>query len=117
MCEGMAITMRSDVNTVENVKKWLTDNGKTQAWLSTEMDVAPSLISQLFNGTRKLQPAQIEKFAKITGMSISELASSADGFSGKLVYSLRGSISNEQGERAFNQLLLDVEHFVQLLNK
>lgn len=111
------MTMRSDINTVQNVKQWLADHSKSQTWLATEMGLAPSLISQLFSGSRKLQPSHIEKLSKITGLTISELASSNDESSHTPLYSLRGKISNEQGERALNQLLLDAEHFVQLLNK
>lgn len=109
--------MRSNVNTINNVKQWLSDNSKTQNWLSTEMGLAPSLISQLFSGDRKLQPNHIGKFSKITGLTISELASSDDETSHTPVYSLRGKISNKQGECSLTQLLLDAEHFVQLLNK
>ncbi|HIZ52606.1 hypothetical protein ACWOEJ_09140 [Enterococcus eurekensis] len=109
--------MRSDLNTIEHVRKWLADNNKTQVWLAAEMDSAPSLISQLFSGSRKLQPGHIERFSEITGMTISELASSSNESSNNLVYSLRGHISNENSERALRQLLLDAEHFVQLLNK
>lgn len=115
--ERLAITMRSDVHTINNVKKWLTENSKTQHWLATEMGLAPSLISQLFSGDRKLQPNHIEKFSFITGLTISELASSHEQTALGPLYSLRGKISNEHGERALTQLLLDAEHFVQLLSK
>jgi len=112
----MAIQMRSDENTIKNVKQWLSENDKTQGWLANKIGIAPSLISQLFSGNRKLQPSHIEGFSKITGLTISELAASKDS-SQSPIYSLRGKISNEQGERGLNQLLLDVEHYVQLINK
>ena len=106
--------MRSDENTLMNVKNWLAENQRTQAWLADRMGVAPSLISQLFNGERKLQPIHIAKMAEITGKSIVELASSEDVKADELVYSLRGKVSTEDGERGLAQLLLDVEHFAQL---
>ncbi len=109
--------MRSDDNTISNVKKWLETNDHSQAWLADQMDVAKSLISQIFNGTRKLQPAHIIKMSEITGFSIAELASSSQEISKQPIYSLRGKISNEHGQRALDQLLLDSEHFVQLAAK
>lgn len=109
--------MRSDENTLLNVKGWLAENQYTQAWLANQMGVAPSLISQLFNGERKLQPVHIAKMAEITGKTIAELASSEDIKADELVYSLRGKISTEDGERRLAQLLLDVEHFAQLIIK
>lgn len=116
MDERMAIQMRSDENTIKNVKQWLAENDKTQVWLAKKIGIAPSLISQLFRGSRKLQHSHIEEFSKITGLTISELAASKDS-SKSPIYSLRGKISNEQGERGLSQLLLDVEHYVQLINK
>lgn len=109
--------MRSDENTLLNVKGWLAENQYTQAWLANQMGVAPSLISQLFNGERKLQPVHIAKIAEITGKTIAELASSEETKADELVYSLRGKISTEDGERGLAQLLLDVEHFAQLIVK
>ncbi|WP_320164501.1 helix-turn-helix transcriptional regulator [uncultured Trichococcus sp.] len=109
--------MRSDENTLLNVKVWLAENQYTQAWLANQMGVAPSLISQLFNGERKLQPVHIAKMAEITGKTIAELASSEETKADELVYSLRGKISTEDGERGLAQLLLDVEHFAQLIVK
>jgi transcriptional regulator with XRE-family HTH domain len=109
--------MRSDENTLMNVKEWLAENQRTQAWLAGQMGVAPSLISQLFNGERKLQPVHIAKMAEISGKSIAELASSEDVKADELVYSLRGKISTEDGERGLAQLLLEVEHFAQLTVK
>ena len=106
--------MRSDENTLLNVKGWLAENQYTQAWLANQMGVAPSLISQLFNGERKLQPIHIAKMAEITGKSIVELASSEDVKADELVYSLRGKVTTEYGERGLAQFLLDVEHFAQL---
>ena len=109
--------MRSDENTLLNVKGWLAENQYTQAWLANQMGVAPSLISQLFNGERKLQPVHIAKMAEITGKTIAELASSEETKADELVYSLRGKISTEDGERGLAQLFLDVEHFAQLIVK
>ncbi|MGA9517504.1 MAG: helix-turn-helix transcriptional regulator [Trichococcus sp.] len=109
--------MRSDENTLLNVKGWLAENQYTQAWLANQMGVAPSLISQLFNGERKLQPVHIAKMTEITGKTIAELASSEETKADELVYSLRGKISTEDGERGLAQLLLDVEHFAQLIVK
>lgn len=109
--------MRSDENTLLNVKGWLAENQYTQAWLANQMGVAPSLISHLFNGERKLQPVHIAKMAEITGKTIAELASSEEIKADELVYSLRGKISTEDGERGLAQLLLDVEHFAQLVVK
>lgn len=108
--------MRSDRNTIRHVKQWLVENDKTQAWLAQKMGVAPSLISQLFNGSRKLQSNQIEKISQITGLTILELGVSEESNQSK-IYSLRGKISNQQGERGLNQLLLDIEHYVQLTKK
>lgn len=109
--------MRSDKNTIDNVKKWLAENSHSQAWLAEQMGVAKSLVSQIFNGSRSLQPNHIVKFSEITGLSISELASSQNDLTNKPIYSLRGGISNENGERALARLLLDSEHFIQLLDK
>lgn len=109
--------MRSDENTLLNVKKWLKETGQTQAWLAREMQIAPSLLSQLFSGERRLQPSHIEKLSVMTSLSISELASSSEEDVNQLHYSLRGKISTKQGERGFAQLLLDVEHYVHLLVK
>lgn len=114
---GMANIMRSDKNTIMNVKNWLDENNHSQAWLAEQMGVAKSLISQIFNGTRKLQTTHIISMSEITGLSIGELASSDQENSNPIVYSLRGKISNEHGQRALDQLLLDSEHFVQLLAK
>lgn len=113
----MGLPMRSDKNTLTNVKQWLTENHRTQAWLAGQMGVPPSLIGQLFNGERKLQPVHIEKMAEISGKSIAELASSEEDKADELVYSLLGKISTEDAERALAQLLLDVEHFAQLVSK
>ncbi len=115
--EGVVNIMRSDKNTIMNVKNWLDKNDYSQAWLADQMGVAKSLISQIFNGTRKLQTTHIIKISEITGLSIAELASSDQKTCNQLVYSLRGKISNENGQRALDQLLLDSEHFVQLLAK
>lgn len=109
--------MRSDENTLMNVKNWLVENHRTQAWLAGQMGVAPSLVSQLFSGERKLQPLHIGKMAEITGKSIAELANSEDKKANEFVYSLRGKITTEDGEHSLAQLLLDVEHFVQLTVK
>lgn len=109
--------MRSDTNILMHVREWLDVEKHSQAWLAKEMSVAPSLISQLFSGERKLQPSHIEKMAEITGKSIAELAASDSEQADQVVYSLRGKISNEAGERALTQLLLDAEHFVQLIQE
>lgn len=109
--------MRSDMNTLQNVKEWLRENRKTQAWLAKEMNIAPSLLSQLFSGERKLQPSHIEKMSLITEIPISTLADSQAEESEKALYSLRGEISTPEGERALAQLLLDAEHYVQLLGR
>ena len=86
-------------------------------WLAEQMGVAKSLISQIFNGTRKLQTTHIISMSEITGLSIGELASSDQENSNQPFIPLRGKISNEHGQRALDQLLLDSEHFVQLLAK
>lgn len=109
--------MRSDENTLTNVKQWLAETHRTQAWLANQMGVAPSLVSQLFSGERKLQPVHIAKMSEITHKSIAELASSEDVIADEMVYSVRGKISTEDGEHAIAQLLLDVEHFAQLVSK
>lgn len=109
--------MKSDDNILKNTKQWLTKNQHSQAWLATRMGVAPSLISQLFSGERKLQPAHIEKIALITNKSIAELAGSPEKQTNEITYSLRGKISTIEGERALEQLLLDVEHYVHILVK
>lgn len=106
--------MRSDNNTLMNVKKWLEKTDHTQQWLAKEMDITPSLLSQLFNGERRLQPTHIEKMSNITGISIPNLAASVDNKENELIYSLRGKLSNSEGERGLAQLLLDVEHYVHL---
>lgn len=77
----------------------------------------PSLVCQLFSGERKLQPVHIAKMAEITDKSIAELESSEDVIADEVVYSLLGEISTEDGKRALAQLLLDVEHFAQLVSK
>lgn len=115
--EGVTNIMRSDKNTIMNVKNWLDENNHSQTWLADQMEVTKSLISQIFNGDRKLQPTHIIKMSEITGLSIAELASSDQETCSQLVYSLRGNISNENGQRALDQLLLDSEHFIQLLAK
>lgn len=109
--------MRSDDNTLMNVRKWLEENDYSQAWLANEMSISLSLVSQLFNNKRILQPKHIIKMSEITGMSIPALAHSETDFSEEPIYSLRGSISTKAGERALRQLLLDAEHFVQLLDE
>ena len=109
--------MRTDENTLTNVKQWLAETHCTQSWLANQMGVTPSLVNQLFSGERKLQPAQIAKMSEITHKSIAELASLEDIQAGEMVYSLLGKISNEDGERALAQLLIDVEHFAQLVSK
>ena len=109
--------MRSDENTLTYVKQWLAENHRTQQWLADQMGVAPSFVSQLLNGERKLQPVYIAKMSEITHKSIAELASSEDVIADELVYSVLGKISTEDGERALAQLLLDAEHFAQIVSK
>lgn len=70
----------------------------------------------MFNGERKIQPIHIAKMAEVTGKSIAELASSEDVEADEMVYTLLRGISTEDGEHALAQLLLDVEHFAQLVN-
>lgn len=108
--------MRSDDNTLTNIGQWLVENHRTKAWLAGQMNVAPAMVSQLFNGERKLQPIHIAKIAEITGKPIAELASSEEDEADEMVYTLLGEISTEDGELAIAQLLLDVEHFAQLVN-
>lgn len=115
--KGGLFNMRSDEKITLNVKKWLKQNKRSQAWLAKEMEIAPSLLSQLFSGERRLQTSHIEKMSKLTGMSIPDLASSSDEEESLLTYSLRGEISTIEGERALAQLLLDAEHYVHLLLK
>lgn len=107
-------SMRSDISIIKNVKSWLEENDRTQGWLASEMGVAASLISQIFNGERRLQPKHIVKFTEITGKSVVELTGTEEK-DNQFVYNLRGKLSNEAGERAFRQLKLDAEHFIQLL--
>lgn len=107
--------MVSDDNILRNTKQWLIKNQHSQMWLADRMGVAPSLISQLFSGERKLQPAHIEKIALITHKTITELADSPVKRTNEITYSVCGKISTSEGERALEQLLLDVEHYVHLL--
>lgn len=109
--------MRSDNNTLMNVKQWLKETNHSQKWLAKEMEITPSLISQLFSGERRLQPNHIKKMSNITGISISDLADSSDRKENQITYSLRGKLSNKDGERGLAQLLLDVEHYVHLFVK
>lgn len=109
--------MRSDDNTLHNTKEWLQKNNRSQAWLAKEMQIAPSMLSQLFSSERRLQPSHIEKISAVTGMSVPELASSTEDEDDQLSYSLRGKITTKEGERALAQLLLDAEHYVHLLVK
>lgn len=46
--------MRSDENTLTNVKLWLAERHRKQEWLADQMRVAPSLVSRLLNGERAL---------------------------------------------------------------
>lgn len=110
-------TMKSNANILMNVKNWLLENDHTQSWLAKQMNIAPSLLSQLFSGERRLQVSHIEKISAITEMSIPDLASSPDNQYNQPVYSLRGRITTKEGESALNQLLLDAEHYVHLLVK
>lgn len=108
--------MRSNKNTIKNVKEWLEKNGQNQVWLANKMELTPSLIKQLFDENQELQSIHIEKFSKITGLTISELSTSHQKINYSPIYSIRGRISNKQGERALEQLLIDSDHFDQLLN-
>ena len=109
--------MKSNNEAIHTTRQWLTDHAKSQAWLADQMGVAKSLISQIFSGHRKLQAEHLIKIAEITGLSIAELTASETQEEAQPICSLRGKISNQAGERGLAQLLLDAEHFVQLLGE
>lgn len=100
---------------IKNTKKYLDENNQNQTWLAGKMAITPSLLSQIFNGSRNLQTKHIVKIAEITGMSIDELTKGKEDITqNELNYSLRGKISTDAGKAHLAAVKADIQHYVML---
>jgi len=112
ICEGIEM---NNATVISNIQKWLKDNNQSQKWLATQINITPALFSQILNGKRKLQTKQLIDISNTIRVSLDDLMMSTDQQSLQTpVYQLRGSFSNKVSEKAFSQLLWDIERYVDL---
>lgn len=107
--------MNLDAVIISNIKKWLDKTKTQQKDLAAMLDISPAYLNQILKGERNLQRKLIPRIVTVTGLTLDQLTEGKQENNGKLTYSLRGSISNAEGKRKQEQLILDVQHFVQLL--
>lgn len=108
--------IRSDINTLNNVERWLTDHHQSHQFLADYLEITPAYVSQLFNQKRGLQPGLIEKLSALTGLSVSDLAVNPSATT-MPAYVLRGHISTPAGQDALLQLLIDTDRYVGLVTE
>ena len=100
---------------INNVQDWLKANNRSQKWLAEQIAITPGLMSQILSGKRKLQTKQLINIATVINVPLEELTmSQAERNLQAPSYQLRGSLSNESSKQAFDQLLWDIERYVEL---
>lgn len=105
----------NNATVISNIQTWLKDNNQSQKWLATQINITPALFSQILNGKRKLQTKQLIDISNTIRVSLDDLMMSTDQQSLQTpVYQLRGAFSNKASEKAFDQLLWDIERYVDL---
>ncbi|MFD1421771.1 helix-turn-helix domain-containing protein [Lactiplantibacillus songbeiensis] len=101
--------------TIANIQAWLLAHERSQKWLAEKLVITPALISQILNGKRKLQTQQLIKISKIIGVPLAELTASPQvKAEHQPQYELRGHFSKPKAQHDFEQLLWDVERYVDL---
>ncbi|ARY92771.1 MULTISPECIES: helix-turn-helix domain-containing protein [Lacticaseibacillus] len=100
--------------TLKLIQKWLTDNKKTQAWLAGQLNMSAALLSQVMNGNRKLQTKYIIAISEITEIPLEQLLGTNANDNHQPQIALRGRLSNDYAKKQIDQLLLDVQHCVDL---
>lgn len=100
--------------TLSSIKSWLKKNKKTQDWLAEQINMSPSLLSQVMNQNRKLQTKYLIAISKVIQIPLQELVGERKDDSKQPQIVLRGSLSNEKSKKQINQLLLDIQHCVDL---
>jgi len=105
----------NNIVVVENIKKWLKENKSSQIWLAKQINVSPSMLSQMLNGERKIQTKHLLLISKVTGMTPNQLAKDGNKqISDELEYVLRGELSSKKSKREFDRLLSDIKSYVDL---
>lgn len=54
------------------IRVWLTEHDKTQAWLSVQVQVHQSMVSDMLRGIRPLSDRFVENVKKITGIDLTQ---------------------------------------------
>ena len=99
---------------IKNIKRWLTENGRTQKWLANETKISCSMISQAFGGSRRLQTKHLLSISKAMDLPVSDLVRDKDSYSDNgLSYELRGTL-NKKSKQKFDRLLWDIKRYVDL---
>ncbi len=106
--------MRNSNVIIKNIKLYLKQNKMTQAALAEKMQIAPSLLSQMLKGTRKIQTKHLIKLAEITNKTITELVETDLSKPQEPIYSLRGRISTQAGSDHLVTVVMDIEHYLAL---
>lgn len=100
---------------VENIKKWLKENKSSQIWLAEQINVSPSMLSQMLSGERKIQTKHLLSISKATGMTPNHLAEDENKqVFNEPKYVLRGGFSSKKSAREFDKLLWDIKCYVDL---
>lgn len=100
--------------TLKLIQEWLKANGKTQAWLASQIGMSPALLSQVMNGNRKLQTKYMISTAKVMGIPLDQLLGIKTTDQSQPQIALRGHLSNRESKKQIDQLLLDIRHSVDL---
>jgi DNA-binding transcriptional regulator YdaS (Cro superfamily) len=100
---------------IENIKKWLKQTKSSQVWLAEQIQVSPTMLSQMLKGERKIQTKHLISICKVTGMTPNQLAKDENKQdSNELAYVLMGELSSRESTREFKKLLLDIRSYVDL---
>ncbi|MDG3062528.1 MULTISPECIES: helix-turn-helix domain-containing protein [Lacticaseibacillus] len=106
--------LMNNPSTLKLIQKWLTDNQKTQAWLAGQLNMSAALLSQVMNGNRKLQTKYIIAISDITQIPLEQLVGTKANDNHQPQIALRGRLSTDTAKKQIDQLLLDIQHCVDL---
>ncbi|RMW42520.1 helix-turn-helix domain-containing protein [Lactiplantibacillus pentosus] len=100
---------------IENIKKWLKQTKSSQVWLAEQIQVSPTMLSQMLKGERKIQTKHLIGICKVTGMTPNQLAKDENKQdSNEPAYVLMGELPSRESTREFKKLLLDIKSYVDL---
>ena len=77
-----------------NILQLLNENGKTQVWLATQLDVSRQMLQKIIKGKKAINAMEITQIAQILKVSVDQLTKQHDEVEDAVIQFM-GQIENE----------------------